>query len=257
MKLMNVLLALFSLLLLHACDGGDGAATQVKAAADAARTGAPTAQDARNYVERYSAETREMRKEHSRLAWVHATHITDDTEWLVARATEKDLAFTSRMIEEAKRFNDVKLDADTARAINLIKLGSSMPAPNDDAKRKELAEIAQRLSSTYSKGKFCPDGPDSCQTLEQLTRLMAENRDFDQLRTAWAGWRTISPPMRSDYQRFAELTNEGAAELGYDNLGAMWRSGYDMSADEFEQEIERLWQQVKPLYDELHCHVRA
>ncbi|MDH3588275.1 MAG: M2 family metallopeptidase, partial [Gammaproteobacteria bacterium] len=177
--------------------------------------------------------------------------------WLNARATEKELAFNSQMIEEAKRFNKVELDDETARAINLIKLGSSLPAPNDDAKRKELAEIAQRLSSTYAKGEFCPGGEDSCKKLDELVRLMATNRDYDQLRTAWAGWRTISPPMRADYQRFAELTNEGAAELGYDNLGVMWRSGYDMSADEFEQEVERLWQQVKPLYDELHCYVRA
>ena len=118
-----------------------------------------------------------------------------------------------------------------------------MPSPDDDAKRKELAEIAQRMNSTYSKGEFCPDGEESCQKLEELSRLMAESHDFDQLRTTWAGWRTISPPMRADYVRFVQLTNEGARELGYGDLGVMWRSGYDMSADEFEQEVERLWQQ--------------
>ncbi|NNF66516.1 MAG: peptidase M2 family protein, partial [Gammaproteobacteria bacterium] len=244
-------------MMLAACEGGDGAASQVKAAADAARNASATAEDARQYVERYNVESKELAEELTRLAWVNATYITDDTEWLMARATEKQLAFNSRMIEEAKRFIGVRMDEDTARAINLIKLNSSMPAPDDAAKRKELAEIAQRMSSTYATGKYCPDGPESCQTLNELTLLLADNRDFDELQEAWVGWRTVSPPIRADYQRFAELTNEGAAELGYDNLGAMWRSGYDMSADEFEQEIERLWTQVQPLYEELHCYVRA
>jgi peptidyl-dipeptidase A len=30
-----------------------------------------------------------------------------------------------------------------------------------------------------------------------------------------------------------------------------------MDADAFEAETDRLWGQVKPLYDELQCHVRA
>ncbi|MBT8137341.1 MAG: M2 family metallopeptidase [Gammaproteobacteria bacterium] len=233
------------------------AAAQVKAAADAAREDGVSANDARDFVTDYNAQVKERRQETSRLAWVQATYITPDTEWLNARATEETLAFNSAMIERAKAFKDVALDDETARAINLIKLGSSMPAPDDEVKRKELAEVAQRMSSTYSRGQFCPDGEASCSKLEDLVQLMATSRDFDQLATTWVGWRTISPPIRADYQRFAELTNEGAGELGYDNLGAMWRSGYDMSADEFEQEIERLWQQVKPLYDQLHCYVRA
>ncbi len=63
--------------------------------------------------------------------------------------------------------------------------------------------------------------------------------------------------MRDRYARFAELANEGAGELGFANLGEMWRAGYDMSPAEFQSETSRLWNQVKPLYDELHCHVRA
>ncbi len=37
----------------------------------------------------------------------------------------------------------------------------------------------------------------------------------------------------------------------------MWRSAYDMTPAEFEKETERLWQQVKPLYEQLHCYVRS
>jgi peptidyl-dipeptidase A len=58
------------------------------------------------------------------------------------------------------------------------------------------------------------------------------------------------------YQRFAELMNQGARELGYADLGEQWKGGYDLSVPEFEAESKRLWGQVEPLYEALHCHVR-
>src|SRR5690606_11124069 len=88
-------------------------------------------------------------------------------------------------------------------------------------------------------------------------RILAENRDYDAQLEAWQGWRTVSPAMREDYKRFIELTNEGAQELGFRDTGHLWRSAYDMDADAFYDEADRLWTQVKPLYDQLHCHVRA
>jgi peptidyl-dipeptidase A len=92
--------------------------------------------------------------------------------------------------------------------------------------------------------------------LGTLEDIMAKSRDYDENLEAWVGWRTISPPMRDKYRRFAELANEGAAELGYADLGEMWRAEYDMSPVEFEQEVLRLYDQVKPLYDQLHCYAR-
>jgi peptidyl-dipeptidase A len=134
-----------------------------------------------------------------------------------------------------------------------------MPAPDDPEKRAELARIATDLEGAYGAGKYCPDGVegDDCFDLEEMNVIFAESRDYDQLVDLWAGWRTVSPAMRDEYRRFVELTNEGARELGYADLGELWKSKYEMSAAEFEQEAERLWIQVKPLYDELHCYVRA
>lgn len=63
--------------------------------------------------------------------------------------------------------------------------------------------------------------------------------------------------MHDDYARLVELANEGARGLGYRDLGVLWRSGYDMPADDFAAEMDRLWAQVRPLYDQLHCYVRS
>jgi peptidyl-dipeptidase A len=62
--------------------------------------------------------------------------------------------------------------------------------------------------------------------------------------------------MKSKFERYVALGNQGAQAIGYPDLGALWRSGYDMAPEEFAAEEEKLWQQVKPLYDELHCYVR-
>ncbi|MBT3221841.1 MAG: M2 family metallopeptidase, partial [Proteobacteria bacterium] len=125
--------------------------------------------------------------------------------------------------------------------------------------RAELAEIETKLGSMYGKGKYCPTGEpaDKCQDLGQLEKVLSSSQDPDELLEAWKGWRSVSVPMRPMYQRFVELGNKGAKNLGYSDMGAGWRSGYDMPADEVEKEVDRLYEQVKPLYEQLHCHVRA
>ena len=85
---------------------------------------------------------------------------------------------------------------------------------------------------------------------------MATSRDAEELLGVWQGWRTISPPRKDDYVRMVEIANKGSVELGYADTGALWRSKYDMPAADLPVEADRLWGQVKPLYDSLHCYVR-
>jgi len=115
-----------------------------------------------------------------------------------------------------------------------------------------------RMESTYGKGKWCtnPEKPETCMNIDQVTKVMAESRDEKKLREAWEGWHTISPPMRKDYARFVELSNVGAKELGFADTGAMWRNKYDMPPDQFTKELDRLWDQVRPLYLKLHAYTR-
>ncbi len=189
--------------------------------------------------------------------WVRATYITPDTEILAARANERWLEFHSRSVKQAAEFEGQSLDPETGRALELLRLSSSAPAPDDAAKRSRLSEISARMPGLYGEGKYCPEDGRPCQDLQELSQIIASSRDYDELLEAWEGWRTISPPMRSDYAEFVALSNEGARELGFRDLGELWRAGYDMTPQTFTEESQRLWGQVKPLYDELHCAVRA
>jgi len=225
----------------------------------ATESSAPAApkETADQFVARVNTEMKDVGHELAIAGFTYATYINPDTEFLNARANERYLTYFSKAVEEAKAYEKQQLDPTTARAIALLKLGVAAPAPNDAAKRAELAAVTSKMEGMYGSAKYCPKGPDSCRDQTQLTDVMANSHSYNELTEAWTGWHSTARPIRKDYTRFVELANEGARELGYADLGAMWRSNYDMPADEFTKEAARLWDQVNPLYTQLHCYVRT
>jgi peptidyl-dipeptidase A len=192
-----------------------------------------------------------------RADWVRSTFITDDTEKIAAAANTDLIAATTEYAEQAKKFDGVDLPADLQRKMKLLKLSLTLPAPKDEAERKELTEIAAKMEGDYGKGKYCPEGDrGKCLSLPDLEDIMTNSRDPEELKKAWLGWHQIAVPIRKDYVRFVELSNKGAQQMGFKDTGAMWRSKYDMEPDAFAAEMERLWQQVKPLYDSLYTYTR-
>ncbi len=215
----------------------------------------PTVAAAEAFVEKAEARLLDLWIKAERAGWVQENFITDDTEAIAAEARKEVLAATADLAAEAARFKDLKLPFDVERKLKLLRTSLSLAAPRDPAKQSEVSRIATELQGMYGKGRYCPAGKD-CMDLNALSRVIAESRDPKELLDVWRGWRTIAPPMRQKYQRIVELANAGAMELGFGDLGAMWRSGYDMPPDAFAIEMDRLWSQVKPLYDALHCYVR-
>jgi peptidyl-dipeptidase A len=218
---------------------------------------APAAPEAAEFIEAAEARLAALAERSARAAWVQSTYITHDTEIIAAQAAEQYLGALVELAQAAARFADVPgLDPDVRRKIDILRGGITMPAPADPAKTGEVTRLATAMESAYGRGQYCrADG--TCWDLQDMTRLLATSRDEPLLREVWTGWRTVSPPMRADYQRFVELGNEGARELGYPDVGALWRSNYDMPPDDFARELDRLWGQVRPLYESLHCHVAA
>ena len=217
----------------------------------------PTVEEAVAFVDDAEARLLEVWIDAERAAWVQSNFITDDTTAIAARAQTLVIGATMELASEAARFDRVDLPLELRRKLLLLTTSMGLAAPADPALQAELAEITTSMESVYGKGVYCPGAGAECLDLPQMERMFAESRDTDDLIDLWTGWRTISPPMRSQYARFAELANAGARDLGFSDLGELWRSGYDMPPDEFTAELERLWGQVRPLYDALHCHVRA
>ena len=192
-----------------------------------------------------------------RADWVKSTFITDDTESMAAQANDDLIAATTELAEQARRYENLDLSPEAKRKLKLLKLSLTLPAPKDPKERNELTKIAASMEGEYGKGKYCPDGENGkCLSLPDLEQIMGNSRDPEELKKAWVGWHQIAIPIRKEYVRFVELSNKGASEMGFKDTGAMWRSKYDMEPDAFAAEMERLWQQVKPLYDSLYTYTR-
>ncbi|HJX29767.1 MAG TPA: M2 family metallopeptidase [Thermoanaerobaculia bacterium] len=216
----------------------------------------PSVEDAKKFLEGAEKHLLDLAIETGRAQWVQSTYITLDTELIAAAANEKLVTAGVEYAKQAARFDGVQMPDDLRRRIELLKRTLTLAAPSDPAKTAELTQLAAKLESTYGSGEYCRQGGE-CLDLEKLSDIIEKSRDPKELLDVWAGWHAVAPAMREDYIRLVALANEGAGELGYKDSGALWRSKYDMEPDEFAQEVDRLWGQVKPLYDSLHCHVRA
>src|SRR5690606_8527476 len=173
-----------------------------------------------------------------------------------AKANERWLARLDGWIAQARRFEGRPMKPETARALSLLKLMSPLPPPRDRAKLAELTRLATRMEGAYGAGRACTgnDADRQCRDLGELEAVLRSSRDYDAQLDAWRAWHAVAAPMRKDYMRFVELLNEGARDLGFADAGEAWRAGYDMPPAQLAAETDRLWGQVKPLYEQLHCY---
>ncbi len=217
----------------------------------------PTVADAQAFMDTAEAELLDLTTISSRAGWIEETYITDDSELLSAKENERLIARTTELIDGLKRFNGLQLPPELARKFMLLRTGLTLPAPNDPKLRAELTQVAASLDGSYGKGKYCPGGDQTkCVGQDGMEVMMAKSRDPKEIEDIWVGWHQIGAPMRDRYARMVELSNQGARELGFADTGVLWRSGYDMTPEEFSAELERLWKQVEPLYVQLHAYAR-
>lgn len=220
------------------------------------RNGTATAAQARAFVAKAETELAAESLYVNHAAWVQATYINSDTNWLVARANAENTDLAVGLAKDAARFDHVTVDDITRRKLYLLKQELVLPASSRPGASQELSDIRARLNSAYSTAKFPYNGKSL--TLDDMEDILRTSRDPNETRVLWEGWRSVSSPqMKGDYTKLVMLANEGSRELGYADTGALWRSWYDMPADTFAAKTDALWHQVEPLYNKLHCYVRA
>jgi peptidyl-dipeptidase A len=216
-------------------------------------------EDARAFLKEANDTMLRLSNEANQAGWVQNTHITVDTEAMSARASEAFMTAVTGFAKRATQYDNVELAPDERRQLTVLKNALTMAAPADPKEAAELTQLVASMEGIYGRGKYCPDGEsdEACLDIEEITEILARDRSPARLREVWEGWHTISPPMKKSYARFVELSNKGARELGFADTGAMWRSKYDMPPDAFSKELDRLWEQLRPLYLSLHTYVRA
>jgi peptidyl-dipeptidase A len=213
--------------------------------------------EAKQFVLDTDAAYRKVAVDASLAAWANETDITPAHEDAAAKTGAEMAKFLTKQIKAARKFDPIlaKLDPATRRQLELLKF-AGQPAPDDPAAADQLAKIGAEMSSIYGKGKACVKGK-ACLDIDKASAAMQKSRKPDELLGIWTAWHdSVGRAERELFNKFVPLANAGAKGVGFTDVANMWKSGYDMPADKFEAETDRLWGQMKPLYDQLHCYTR-
>jgi peptidyl-dipeptidase A len=236
---------------------GDDPTEQPPAAAD---PDAALVSEARQFVAAMDAEMRKLYVDASVAAWANATDITPAHEAAEAKAGAEQAKGITRLIKAAKKFEPIlgKLEPDLRRQLTLLKF-AGQPAPDDPKQADELARIATEMQSIYGKGKVCKKvgAKQACKDLDALSKVLQKTRKPAEALAAWQGWHdNVGRAERDLFVKYVGLANDGARGVGFADVSAMWKSAYDMPPDQFAAETDRLFTQMKPLYEQLHCYTR-
>jgi len=220
--------------------------------------------EAKRFVAQVDRDARQRMVDASVAEWTNETDITPAHEDAAAKSSAALAKYLTRTIKAARAFEPIldKLDPATRRQLQLLKF-SGQPAPDDAAQADELARIGAEMTSIYGKGKACIEKTvkgkqvEQCLDVDAASKVLQNSRKPAELLAIWQAWRDgVGRAEREPFVKFVGLANAGARGVGFKDVADMWKSGYDMPADAFEADVDRLWGQMKPLYDQLHCYVR-
>ena len=215
-----------------------------------------TEQDAKDFLAEVQEKAVTEGPVYSSAYWIQSNFITHDSQQVAADFSKRGILESLKQARTAATFDNLQLDPADRRALNIIKNGFVMPPPLDDELAGEMASIMTELEAMYGNGRHC-FSKDDCYDLEAFENIIDNSRDANELLRAWSGWREIGKPMKDKYLRMVDIGNQGAQDLGFEGLSDLWFSQYDMPASEFSETVDRVYEDLKPLYEGLQCHVRA
>jgi len=79
----------------------------------------PTVDDAKKFLDEVEQKTLDLGNEAQEAGWVQENFITDDTEALSAKASQRAIDYGVLAAKESKKFDDVQLPADMRRKMTL------------------------------------------------------------------------------------------------------------------------------------------
>lgn len=221
--------------------------------------------EAKAFVTALDPKLRKLAVDAATAEWANETDISKDHEAATAKASEAMSVETTQLVKQARKFDSIvgKLDPNAQRQLLLLKSRAFQtfaiqPSPEDPKQATEIAQIATQMTSLYGKGICTTEAQkQTCLDIEHWSKQLRQGRKPAELLKTWTKWHdSIGGAERDLFVRYVSLANEGAKAVGMNDVSALWQSNYDMPAEAFVREIDRLWGQVQPLYNQLHCYTR-
>jgi peptidyl-dipeptidase A len=191
--------------------------------------------------------------------WAYGTNITNATSIAATKAATAKLLFDQSEALKAQQVTTIPTIKDPLQRREMQKI-ASVSLKLSQTETDTFNTLVGNMTTIFSTATICPyTGPCNTNTRWKrdptLTKKLATSDDYDLQKYIWNQWRTVTgDKMIPQYKQYIGLSNKGAQNAGYSDMGAEWRSAYEDPG--FQSQLEHLWQQVLPLYEQLHTYVR-
>uniref|UniRef100_G3MRB1 Angiotensin-converting enzyme n=1 Tax=Amblyomma maculatum TaxID=34609 RepID=G3MRB1_AMBMU len=142
----------------------------------------------------------------------------------------------------------------------LSRIGTAILSPE---KQDKLVKLVAEMQENHASAKVCPFRSKATNTEKcnlsldpEIKNILKTSKNYKELLHVWNEFRKVAgKPMRGKFLQYVKLQNEAARLNGFKDASGMWLDVYE--DDCFEEKIRGLWQQLKPLYQQLHAYVRS
>lgn len=194
--------------------------------------------------------------------WNYETNINDENNEKNVEQKLKSSQLSKEVWRNMTQFKWTTFkDPRTRRAFKLLSVIDTAILPHD--KQNEFVKTVNDMQGNHASAKICPFArktgkSDECTlSLEpDIKDILASSKNYEELLHVWNEWRRVSgKPVKEKFERYVQLLNEAARLNGFEDASGLWQNAYDY--DGFEDNIKQLWQQLSPLYQQLHAYMRT
>ena len=243
------------------CGGGATEATQTTTPPPAERSVQDEADD---FLGFYTPMMVGLYAEMVRASWTASTDVSDEHTGLRTGADTIWGAFVGSgfVITRARTLLEHRdeLDDSTVRQLMMVLENAAIaPQTNPDLARRRVAHESSQSALLDGYGFCLNRRGENCRTpitTNDIDRVLAESNDLTERLRYWEASKEVGLALRPGLGELRDLRNATAREMGYPDFFAYRISNYGMTPDEMMQTLDRLLEEVRPLFDALSCWTR-
>ena len=215
-------------------------------------------EQARTFITDYSMKYQSLSYEAQKASWLSNTDISDENTAKEIEANKKLVGFEGNIetIKKVKEFlgQKDKLTPLTVKQLEtILYLASDGPGTIPDVV-SALVEAEAKQTATLFGYEFSYEGkPISSNELDEQIRT---ETDLNKRLMLWESSKEVGKVLKDGLVRLQDLRNKVAREMGYTSYFDRETSDYGMKAKEMTDLMDRVYEEIKPLYAQLYTWVK-
>jgi len=213
------------------------------------------------WTDRADARFRELVSNVSYANWNYLTHMTQLNARRLEDSQSQLVVWFKLNVVTARRFLKNAGSICHGVTVKLLKKLVNyqlIPSPLNPTTHRLISYLVNSMQRIYGSALIVDEehGMKRYRMNPELTRLMATSRDYDKRQWAWTEWHDIvGRRVRPLFIDLVVRMNEAATDNGYRDISEAWQMS-DFDSTDVEETMDRLYQQILPLYRQLHAYVR-